>query len=402
MKKIILILLFINFSISFSEQYGWTNIGERLPNTLSTATISSIAVIGDSIWVTSGYGTYQNNVPGEIYFSSDRGKSFSIQSTKYGTHSICMLDSKRGYCVGVEGQIYRTSNGGDNWERWTSLGRTLMSIDFPPNSDTGYCTGFTGGVKLITPSGLQTINMGDYVSNIYSVSAIDKNHAFVAGEEIISPIFDCELQIDQSYPGTNGNYAIDMIDTTYGWCVGSPTAAAAFDSLGCMIIRTTDGHNWEEQVNPVKGKYGTLMAVKALSKSEAWASGTSGVVLHTTDGGNIWNQEAKGFSNEMLYGIAVAEPNEIYITGNNRTILKYGTIDKIEDNHIPEILLSPNPVRESLSLKDYKGKITIINIFGEEILTSEVTENSIISMEGCIPGIYFLHTQDKTFKFLKL
>ena len=106
MKKLIIFiiincqLLIVNL---YAEKYGWSNIGDRLPNTQSTVTISGISMVGDSMWILSGYGTYLNQVPGEIYFSSDRGKTFKIQTTKYGTHAIHMLDSKRGYCGRVRG-----------------------------------------------------------------------------------------------------------------------------------------------------------------------------------------------------------------------------------------------------------------------------------------------------------
>lgn len=411
MKKLFLILLFSTL-YCFGQQYGWVDIGKNLPETISTVTISDVAVIGDSIWVTSGYGTYLNQTPGEIYFSTDRGATFSIQSTKYGTHAICMLDSKNGWCGGVEGQIYSTTNGGETWERRFSIGQTLMDIDFPPGCDTGICTGFHGSVKMLTKSGVTTINMQGYVSNIYSVSCIDSKHAFVAGEEIIGPITNGELQIDQSYPGTNGIYAIDMIDTLRGWCVGSPTAAGAWDSSGCMIIHTVDGHEWNEQVNPVKGKHGTLMAVKALNDKEAWIAGTSGVILHTTDGGNNWIREATGLSDEMLYGIAVSRTGEVYISGNRRTLLRYGIINGVDDVIISAgIGLSPNPATDYIDIKlprnsnsSLYGKIKICNAMGECVQMSEdiSTESFRLDISHLPAGIYFFQEGKSNIKFIKI
>jgi len=417
MKKLIIFII-INFQLiiinSYAENYGWVNIGNKLPDTKSTVTISAIDMVGDSIWICSGYGTYLNNTPGEIYFSSDRGKTFSIQTTKYGTHAIKMLDSKKGYCGGVEGQIYRTSNGGELWERWpVGFGSTLMSIDFPPNSETGFCTGFTGKVKMITPTGLVSVNMNDYVSNIYSVSCIDKDHAFIAGEEIIGPITKGILQIDQSYPGTNGIYAIDMVDTLYGWCVGSPSAAGAWDSAGCMIIRTINGDEWIEQVNPVKGKYGTLMAVKAINKLEAWTVGTSGVILHTTNGGENWIREAEGLTNDMLYGIHVVNNNEVYVTGNNKTLLKYGLISDVDESIVAtEFKISPNPASDyinisSPSIKKGLGRVSeeirIYNTFGECIKTvvnSDLRSLLRLDISHLPVGIYFIQIGNYTDKFI--
>ncbi len=416
MKK--LLLLFIIASVHcYSQQYGWTQLGSRLPDTPSTATISDVAVVGDSIWVTSGYGTYQNQVPGEIYFSTDKGNTFSIQTTKYGTHAICMLDSKRGWCGGVEGQIYKTTDGGVIWERKFSLSRTLMDIDFPPGSDTGMCTGFTGGVKMITPTGLVSVNMGGYVSNIYSVSCIDNEHAFVAGEEIIGPVYGGVLQVDQSYPGTNGIYAIDMLDTLRGWCVGSPTAAGSWDSSGCMIVRTVDGHNWVEQVNPVKGKTGTLMAVKALNENEVWAVGTSGVVLHTTDGGTNWVREAEGLSNEMLYGIFVVNSHDVWVTGNKKTLLHYGPLNDVKEDGMirSNLTVSPNPATEYIEiakpsecLEPSEGcNVRIYNALGEcvmDIVMNDETQGLAslqrVDISRLPVGAYYLRMSNMTCKFI--
>lgn len=392
----IIILIVTTFPIIqcvHGQQMGWTYIGYNLPETPSTATLSDIAMVGDSMWITSGYGTYQNQVPGEIYFSTDHGQTFTIQNTLYGTHAICMQDALHGWCGGVEGQIYHTNDGGTTWDRLFSLSRTLMDIDFPPGCDTGMCTGFNGTVKFLSLNGLVSVNMSGYVSNIYNVSCVDHNYAYIAGEEVIGPIIDGTLMIDQSYPGTNGIYAIDMLDALHGWCVGSPTAAGTWDSAGCMIIRTDDGHNWVEQVNPVKGKYGTLMAVKAWTDQEAWAVGTSGVILHTTNGGTTWVREAEGLTSEMLYGIWVVSPQEVYITGNNRTLLKYGPLNSVtdltEDNWL--VTISPNPARESLRL-EYTLKEPVSVDAGLYNMNGKLVKNFISQRQnaGKYSGIYLL------------
>jgi photosystem II stability/assembly factor-like uncharacterized protein len=409
-----IIILIISTLSSFGQQMGWTNIGNNLPDDPSTATISDIAVIGDSMWVTSAYGNYLNLVPGEIYFSSDHGQTFTIQNTLYGTHAICMQDALHGWCGGVEGQIYHTNDGGSSWDRLFSIGRTLLDIDFPPGGDTGICVGFTGSVKMLSLNGLITVNMQGYVSNISDVSCIDHNHAFVCGEEIIGPIIDQELMIDQSYPGTNGIYAIDMLDAEHGWCVGSPTEAGAWDSAGCMIIRTDDGLNWNEQVNPVKGKNGTLMAVKAWTDQEAWTVGTSGVILHTTNGGNTWVREAEGLTDNMLYGIFVVSSNEVYVTGNNRTLLKYGPQDGTPEvgNSSSGFTLSPNPARESFRMEytldkatdvraevfDLSGKLVKSLVSGHEDKGSHSRD---FQTSVFTPGMYLLRLSTSRSCFVK-
>jgi len=215
--------------------------------------------------------------------------------------------------------------------------------------------------------------------------------------------------IDQTYPGTNGIYAIDMVDTLLGWCVGSPTGAGTWDSSGCMIIKTIDGHVWEEQVNPVRGTSGTLMAVKALSNLQVWAVGTSGVILHTTDGGENWFREGEGLSNEMLYGIWVVSPQEVYVTGNDRTILKYGLLTGVEQQPTQptEFMLEqnyPNPFNPSTRIQYTIGsrqfvQLKVYDVLGNEIATLvndekepgiyETEFNPASSIKNPTSGIYF-------------
>jgi hypothetical protein len=56
---------------------------------------------------------------------------------------IHMQDAHNGWCGGVEGQLYQTTNGGADWIVNGSIGSSLLDIDFPPNSDSGYCCGYT-------------------------------------------------------------------------------------------------------------------------------------------------------------------------------------------------------------------------------------------------------------------
>lgn len=400
-KLILLVVLLISVINAKSSDYIWTNIGENLPQTVSTATISGIEIIGDSMWISSGYGNYQNQTPGEIYFSTDRGKTFTVQTTLYGTHTIKMLNAKVGYCGGVEGQIYKTSDAGQTWERKVyGFGTTLMSIDFPPNSDTGYVSGFNAHVKMLTPNGLTSINMGVYVNNIYSVSCIDSRHCFVAGGEIIGPVVNGEFLINQSYPGTDGVYAISMVDTLYGWCVGSPTAAGAWDSSGCMIIRTLNGRDWEEQINPIKGKSGTLLTVKAVNKNEAWTAGTSGQIIHTTDAGQTWKAEAQGLTKEMLTDIEVTPDGEVYIVGNNRTIMRYAKSSSVTD-HTTESKIYPNPAKDYLNLVDINGQVQILDVLGRIVYESDIYNTNQINIQFLESGIYYLKSKDRVFSFIK-
>jgi hypothetical protein len=204
-----------------------------------------------------------------------------------------------------------------------------------------------------------------------------------------------------------------MVDTLVGWCVGSPTAAGAWANLGCMIIKTTDGHNWIDQINPVPGNSGTLMAVKALDSLNVWAIGTSGVILHTTNGGATWVREAEGLTNEMLTGIWVVSPNEVYVVGNNKTFLKYGLVSNIEENKIsnPGLILFhnyPNPFSNN-TIIGFQVKtpqhvnLSVFDLFGHQVAVlvddyrSEGYYNIDFNASSLSSGIYYFHIQSGSF-----
>ncbi len=70
-----------------------------------------------------------------------------------------MIDENEGYAGGGSGFVYRTIDGGDNWNFHGSIATTLTDIDFA--SDTqGYACGDGGAVFSITPQGVTNLNSG--------------------------------------------------------------------------------------------------------------------------------------------------------------------------------------------------------------------------------------------------
>jgi photosystem II stability/assembly factor-like uncharacterized protein len=60
----------------------------------------------------------------------------------------------------------------------------------------------------------------------------------------------------------------------------------------------------------------TLNSVEALSSTEAWIAGTSGTVMHTSDGGATWTQQSVG-TTEPIYKVAFKDAQHGWATSNN-------------------------------------------------------------------------------------
>lgn len=121
---------------------------------------------------------------------------------------------------------------------------------------------------------------------------------------------DSSQTADTSRNSTFFPNLIWLISKREGWAVGDSG----------IIVHTTDGHNWFEQTNP---KIGTFFDVEFLNSKEGWAVGTNGAILHTINGGTTWTVEAEGKTANKLTGISAPSPDCVYICGNNGTLLKY-------------------------------------------------------------------------------
>jgi photosystem II stability/assembly factor-like uncharacterized protein len=233
MKKYFLLLI-IHFTLyianCYSQQYGWVDISINLPASTGTVTLPDMHWISDNEgWICSGF-------LGEIYHTTDGGQTFETQTTQFSTNAIYMLNSSEGYAGGIQGRVYKTTNGGADWIVHGSIGGTLLDIDFPPNSDSGYCSGYNGKIYKITTSGVSSMYSG-VSSNLCSIS-FPGSEGFVCGQSAILH-FDGSWLKDQTYPSESYN-GICMINDTTGWAV--------CDAGG--ITKTIDGLNWYYQTNP--------------------------------------------------------------------------------------------------------------------------------------------------------
>ena len=389
MKKFTLSLLILGLLFtadSFAQQYGFVNISNKLPNSAGTASLS------DMYWISDSEGWICSGAAGEIYHTTDGGNTFTTQTTQYYTNAIHMLNSSEGYAGGYNGRVYRTTDGGATWSVLGSIGGTLLSISFPPSSTTGYCSGYGGRIYSITSSGVSSMTSG-VVANLSSIS-FPGSQGWTCGEQVILRYNGSWLG-DQSNPTESYN-AICMINNTTGWAVGD----------NGVIIKTTDGANWNYQSNPDTSNR-TLLDVFFLDANEGWAVGNSGVILHTTNGGTTWNIEAAGMTTNMMRAVQFTSSTNGYALGNNATLLKYTLltgIENLEGEDAGHKLVQnyPNPFNTSTKLTytlDKPGKVRLVvyNMQGEivSVLVNEYQltgEHSVMfNSSGLLSGVYYYH-----------
>jgi photosystem II stability/assembly factor-like uncharacterized protein len=357
--KLTIILLFILCSTAgFAQQYGWVNISNNLPNSTGTVTLP------DMYWINDNEGWICSGINGEIYHTTDGGQNFTIQTTQYYTNAIHMLNSSEGYAGGLNGRVYRTTNGGGTWTVLGSIGSSLRSISFPPSSTTGYCCGDIGKIYSITSTGVSSMSSG-ITSNLLSISFPSSSLGWTCGSSLILNYNGIWSQQDP--PGGEAYNSIYMINNNTGWSVGA----------NGVIVNTTDGGlNWNYQANPDTSNR-TLLDVFFLNASEGWAVGYSGVILHTTNGGALWTIEGAGMTTNMLRSVQFTSSTNGYVLGNNKTLLKYTLATGINENgqipasfnleqNYPNPFNSETKISYSLAIPG-QVKLTVCNMLGQQV-----------------------------------
>ncbi len=416
MKKYLFLILFLSlltFEAKASE-YEWTNIGESLPKSKGIINLTALDIIGDSIWICSGLGTSASGLKGEIYFSPDGGKSFSIQNTLYGTHSIKMLDSKNGYCAGYEGQVYNTTDGGQEWKRIGSTGVTNTSIDFPKGSDTGYVGGFKGVFRKITPNGLIPINSATS-NDIRAISCSSRDHIYVLWwADIVfydgkNEAFLQEISVDSKLPLSF--LSIFMYNDTLGWIAGAYGLIAKTTTGGLVI---NDQSPYIGQITNVNTD---LYSIKFYNDKIGVACGYGGKILITSNGGENWELSGQGLTTEMLLATEFANNGDIYIVGNSKEneipILLKGKLKTTsinEDKKYSDFIF-PNPASDYIEIDVGTGRdlslpgntINVFNALGECIISETGLRpvSTKIDISGLPPGVYFVRSGGYCAKFVK-
>ena len=310
--------------------------------------------------------------PGVVLKTTDGGLNWFnvISLSTYPIIDLFFINETTGWLCSdepFEGGMYKTINGGLNWERQTGSGTRPKQMYFL-NQDTGwFVSGHSSG------SLYRTTNSGMNWNLQYSFPAgLGDVYFFNADNGVVTS--------GRTYTTTNGGFNWTMSPSTEG----GAKLSFADDSVGWAgrnfnrIAKTLNGgKTWFYQSSPIFDNTG----LDSDDSLKAWAGGSG--IVHTTDGGGLSSITQIGTELPTDYILYQNYPNPF----NSTTKIRFS--------------VKGNNVNVKIIIYDISGKLIseIINQnFSSGTYETDFNSNNLTS------GVYFytLNINDKTIDTKKM
>jgi len=244
-----------------------------------------------------------------------------------GTNSplsgLFFIDDKKGW-ITFEDSCLITDDGGTNWLGVAVDNNNVPLFDVEFINDTiGIATSSNGTIYRSFNGGFnwQAINTGITGVDYFGIAYIMDNgaHVWIAGTDR-TIVYSSNLGSNWILQSSNTLTLNDIyfVNGHIGWAVGDDIGA------GGTILYTSDGGqggSWEEQLSNVSAN---LNGVWFHNEQLGWAVGDNGVILKTDNGGGDWYQLSSGVTSTLtgvsfadsLNGVAVGKDGIILHTKN--------------------------------------------------------------------------------------
>lgn len=366
------------------------------------------------------------------YHTWDGGVHWEQQNipTTRDFFDIFFLDSLKGWTANRLAMIWHTSDGGQYWY-WQSLGMSKFATRvFFIDSLYGWAAAGEAIVIRTTDGGTSPWQQViiDYLPaetvDFYGVSFVNQMKGWmVAGRY---PELDTggrvvfkqgQGYIVQSEDGGD-SWTLQRHDTYYdffdvkfkdemeGWVVGGNDSTME----ACVLHTTNGGETWNQQTIPNEARY--LRALELIDGNKLWAVGRNGTIIYSSNGGNTWTLQTSGVDT-TLFDIDFADSLRGLIAGNgvvlytqnggrNWQIANLAITEKsFSSPKIPTLTACPNPFTKSTVIYFPYAKFRIYDVMGKLITAGSVETSSRQSQsfvwdgkdnrgKEVKPGLYFV------------
>ncbi|HEX2869008.1 MAG TPA: YCF48-related protein [Ignavibacteriales bacterium] len=247
-------------------------------------------------WIVGGNGTINDSWGGHILKTTDGGENWTEinPDTSYGQLlRVRFFDKNNGFIMGQSGLLFKTTDAGQSWNPLRKEAITIRSVSFA-DENIGWAVGDSGLIMNTTDGGSTWVKQYyDRDRRFYSVHAIDKNNAWVAGGMLYragepdpapKPPVLYTTDGGQHWLSKEGDFLsgaffyVTFQNDSLGWLSGK------------VLLKTTDkGQTWKKIPFDFKS---VLNKVQFINDSTGWLSYSTGnTLLKTRDKGVTWKEQ---------------------------------------------------------------------------------------------------------------
>ncbi|NOZ46249.1 MAG: T9SS type A sorting domain-containing protein [Chlorobi bacterium] len=416
MKKNLLFTLSLAFTLNvFSQSFVFDTLSHGVdPGSFYFPKVfTSVFFLDENNgWVSSGTANGQNIVI-KTTNGGDTWNTVVIDATTERYYNdIQFVDTNTGFAISSSGYVFRTTDGGENWEQSPYVWPDWIN------------------------SGLEDYSMK------CKLHFFDANTGFVARNDKsvmkITDFSNVEGWTKTSSPGFN-NGDMDFLNENVGWIVRE-----SVNGMSNAFYTTDGGLTWIE-VNIGDNK--DLKGVSIVDENTIFVTSNMSDVFKTTDGGSSWTEmgiegsewiydidilssgfgfavgqgaviyafqnngatiskaQVKG-TTETLYKTFVVNENLAFAVGGMASLLRWkgtgGTL--VKDINPILITIYPNPASNyiNINLSKYDNKVTaeLYSINGKLCKSQRQGKNLSIKTSDLAKGTYILKVKNSNGKFL--
>ncbi len=317
----------------------------------------------------------------------------------YSPSCLFFVNGINGYVGGLQGQVFKTQNGGNTWvEKDFPFSDYLNSLFFL-NDATGWAAGSTGIYK--TENGGNNwvqiySNVSQPFANFNKIIFVNSQTGWVFGEgehPVAKTTNGGNNWFEQQPTIINKNNSAYFLNEQTGWIAANN-----------YTRRTINGGNsWDSTFINTNAK-----DIYFADATKGWFIGSDSNVYGSSNGGVTWNRQNSFINHSTLRSIAFANGNTGWITGEYGLILKTTTGGNVfisqTSTETPEKFSLyqnyPNPFNPSTNIKFdiHKQGIATLKVFdllGKEMETlvdeqlSVGTYDVAFNANSLPSGIYF-------------
>jgi photosystem II stability/assembly factor-like uncharacterized protein len=272
----------LNCVFFLNENDGWAGGEERTllithngGQNWSYHDLGSAYPVTDIQFTSAGTGLLVN---GNILRSIDSGSTWNITSGfTYPIYDLYFIDSLSGWSVGADGRLFKTVNGGVDWEGENSgTDKDLYAVYFV-NENSGWIVG-DGTVRKTTNGGETWEEKYSSPAKFIKIRFFDESVGYILADRYFLKTHNGGQSWQVIIPdGISGPYSLEdfcFINEDIGHVSGSD-----------YLLKTTDGGiSWykDEDLPPMQSD-----AIFFINEFKGWIVGDHGVIYETETGGGV-------------------------------------------------------------------------------------------------------------------